>query len=54
MADINKAVSDSLKDIIDAKNNIRSIKKDPITKQFFCLLLPIQQQTMNKNLLTVY
>ena len=55
MVDINKAVSDSLKDIIiDAINKTRSIKKDPIIKQFFRLLLPIQQQTVNKNLLTVY
>ena len=55
MTDVNKAVSDSLKDIIvDAINKMRSIRKDPITKQFFPLLLPIQQQTMNKNLLTVH
>ena len=55
MADINKAVSDSLKDIIiDAIIKIRNIKKDPVTKQFFPLLLQIQQETMNKNLLTVH
>ena len=48
VADINKAVSDSLKDIIiDAINKIRTIKKDPVTKQFFPLLLQIQQETMN-------
>ena len=55
MADNNKAVSDNLKDIIvDAINKIRTIRKDLITKQFFPLLLPIQQQTMNKNSLTVH
>ena len=55
MADINKAVRGSVKDIIiDAINKIRSIKRDPTTKQFFTLLVQIQQQTMNKNLLTVH
>ena len=55
IADINKAVSDSLKDIIiNEINEIKSTKKDPITKQAFPLLLPFQQQPMNKNLLTVH
>ena len=55
IADINKAVSDSLKDIIiNEINKIKSTKKDPITKQAFPLLLPFQQQPMNKNLLTVH
>ena len=40
MAGINKAVSDSLKDIIiNAINKIRSIKKDSITKQFFSFII---------------
>ena len=53
MANINKAVSDSLKDtIINAINKIRSIKKRPNNN--FPLLLPIQQETMNKNLFTVH
>ena len=54
IADINKAVSDSLKDIINEINKIKSTKKDPTTKQAFPLLLPFQQQPMNKNLLTVH
>ena len=49
MAGINKAVSDSTKDIIiDPINKIRNIKKRPDKKVIFPLLLPIQQ-TMNKN-----
>ena len=55
MVDINKTVNDSLKDIIiNAINKIRSTKKRPDNKEIFPLLLPIQQQTMNKNLLTVH
>ena len=55
IADISKAVSDSLKDIIiNEINKTKSTKKDPITKQAFPLLLPFQQQPMNKNLLTVH
>ena len=55
MADINKTVSDSLKYIIiNAINKIRRTKKRPDNKEIFPLFLPIQQQTMNKNLLTVH
>ena len=55
MADINKAVSDSLKVIIiDAINKIRNIKK--IHNEAICppLLLLLIQQIMKKNLLTVH
>ena len=55
VADINKVVSNSSKDtIINAIRKIKSTKIIPITKQFFPLLLPIQQQTINTNLLTVH
>ena len=40
MVDINKAVSDSLKDIInDAINKIRSIKKRPDNKAIFSFII---------------
>ena len=41
MTDINKAVSDSLKDfIIDAINNTRNIKTEPDNKAIFSFIIP--------------